>query len=78
MNAQFEGGSHRLVLLLFLGAALYACYWIVQPFLQPIIMAFLIGLLAFPVHDRLTRMLKGRKNLASLISCLILSLIILL
>jgi predicted PurR-regulated permease PerM len=76
MNAQFEGGSHRLVLLLFLGAALYACYWIIQPFLQPIIMAVLIGLLAFPVHERLIRALKGRKNLASLISCLILSLII--
>ena len=47
MQAQFENGSHRLVLLIFLAVALYACYWMVKPFLEPIVMAILIGLLAF-------------------------------
>jgi len=77
MNSQFEGGSQRVVLLIFLGIALYACYWMVKPFLEPIIMAMLIGLLAFPVHQRLVTALRGRQTTAAIISCVALLLIIL-
>ncbi len=77
MNSQFEDGSHRVVLLIFLAVALYACYWMVKPFLEPIVMAMLIGLLAYPLHERLVSRLRGRKTSASLISCLALLLIIL-
>ena len=78
MQSQFEGSAHRVVLLIFLGVALYGCYWMVKPFLQPIIMAILIGLLAYPAHERLVSLLRGRETIASLISCLALLLIILL
>jgi predicted PurR-regulated permease PerM len=78
MQSRFEGGAHRVVLLIFLAVALYGCYWMVKPFLQPIIMAILIGLLAYPAHERLVSLLRGRKTIASLISCLALLLIILL
>ena len=77
MNTEFEGGSHRVVLLIFLAGALYACYWMVKPFLEPIVMAMLIGLLSYPLHERLVSRLHGRKTSASLISCLALLLIIL-
>jgi len=77
MNTQSEGGYHRLVLLIFLGIALYACYTIVKPFLEPIVMAMLIGLLAYPLHERLVLALRGRQTIASIISCLALLLIIL-
>ncbi len=77
MKTQFDVGSQRVVLLLFLAIALYACYWLIQPFLQPIIMAILIGLLAYPAHERLVRALRGRKTTASLLSCLALSLVFL-
>jgi len=77
MQAQFENGSHRLVLLIFLAVALYACYWMVKPFLEPIVLAILIGLLAFPAHERLVVALGGRNTTASIISCLVLLLIIL-
>jgi len=77
MDNQTETGLHRVVLLLLLVVALSACYWLVKPFLEPIILAILIGLLAYPVHDRLVRLLRGRRNAASLLSCLMLSALIL-
>ncbi len=77
MNTQFESRSHRMVLLVFLGLSLFASYWLIAPFLEPIILAMLIGLLAYPAHERLVAALHGRKTTASLLSCLILSLMIL-
>lgn len=77
MSNRFEGGSQRVVLLLFLAVALYGCYKLVQPFLQPIILAILIGMLASPAHQRLVRLFKGRRNVATLVSCLALSLLFL-
>lgn len=77
MSTRFEGRSHRVVLLIFLAVALYASYSLIKPFLQPIILAILIGMLAFPLHQRLVRALKGRNSTASLLSCLALLLVIL-
>ena len=58
--------------------ALYACYWLIAPFMQPIILGILIGMLAFPLHDWMEKKLYGRSNLAALLGCLALSLLILL
>lgn len=77
MSTRFEGRSHRVVLLIFLAVALYGSYLLIKPFLQPIILAILIGMLAFPLHQRLVRALKGRNSTASLLSCLALLLVIL-
>ena len=77
MKTLFQGDSNRAVLLIFLVIALYCCYWLIQPFLQPIVLAILVGMLAFPAHDRLVDLLRGRHSLAALISCLVLSLVFL-
>lgn len=77
MNSPIEGAPQRVVLLVFLALALAACYWMIKPFLEPIIMGILIGLLAYPVHDRLVAVFKGRRGTASVISCLVLLLILL-
>ncbi|MEZ5572649.1 MAG: AI-2E family transporter [Halioglobus sp.] len=77
MNKRFESGSHRVVLLLFLAVALYACYWLIKPFLEPIIMAILVGLLAYPLHERVVRWVRGRQSVAALLSCVALSLLFL-
>ena len=77
MNSLFEGRSNRLVLLIFLCLALYACYWLVKPFLQPIILAILIGMLAYPGHEKLVVKLKGRQSSAALLSSLVLALVFL-
>jgi predicted PurR-regulated permease PerM len=73
-----EPTSNRLILLVFLGLAIYASYRVVAPFIEPIIIGILIGMLAFPLHDWMVVKLRGRRNLAALLGCLGLSLLILL
>ena len=77
MNASFTGGANRVVLLVFLALALYASYWLLRPFLEPILLAMLIGILAMPLHRHMELMLRGRDSLAALLSCLILLLLFL-
>jgi len=77
MKTQSNVGSNRVVLLIFFAIALYASYSLIEPFLQPIILAILIGMLTFPLHQRLVQLMKGRNTLASLASCLALLLVIL-
>jgi len=77
MNTPLDSNSQRVVLLVFLGIALYACYWMIRPFLEPIILAMLIGLLAYPLHERLVNALRGRRAAASVLSCLALMLVLL-
>lgn len=64
-------------MLVFLAGSLYACYLLIEPFLQPIILAILIGMLTIPLHERLLAKLNGRHNIASLLSLLILTLVLL-
>lgn len=77
MNAPLYSGSQRVALLVFLGVALYACYSMIRPFLGPIIMAMLVGVLAYPLHERLVIALHGRRAIASLLSCLALLFVLL-
>ena len=45
MNNLFEGQSNRVWLLVFLVIALGACYLLIKPYLQPIVLAILIGIM---------------------------------
>lgn len=76
MKELFERESNRLVLLGFLVVALGACYILIKPYLQPIVLAILIGILSAPVHEKLVAMIGGRRNLGALLGCLLLSLVI--
>ena len=78
MSGTLEPTPNRLILLVFLGLALYASYLVVEPFLEPIILGILIGMLAFPLNDWMAEKLRGRRNLAALLGCLGLSILILL
>jgi predicted PurR-regulated permease PerM len=69
--------ANRIVLLLALGVALFASYRLVEPFLQPIVLAILVGMLAHPVHLRINRLMKNRESASALVSCLALCLLIL-
>ncbi|MDX1735140.1 MAG: AI-2E family transporter, partial [Halioglobus sp.] len=71
-------GANRIVLLAFLCIALYACYVLVKPFLEPILLAIIVGMLAYPVHARVVTAMRGRQSLAALFSCLAVMMIILL
>jgi predicted PurR-regulated permease PerM len=55
---------------------LYACYSLLKPYLNTIILAMILALVFAPIHLKVQKFLKGRKNLAALISCLLLTLVV--
>ena len=67
----------QLALLVLLAAALYFAFRIVRPFLDPILIAAILAVLAFPVFRRLRARLRGRATPAALLTCLLVVVIIL-
>jgi predicted PurR-regulated permease PerM len=57
---------------------LYYSYAIIKPYLVDLFLALVVFLTAKPLHQALTRLLFGRRTLASALTCLILALIIIL
>src|SRR5689334_4490060 len=71
----------KRVTIIFLTAltlfALYLCYKLFQPFLNPLLSALVIGIVFFPVHTRIQAILR-RPGLAALCSTILVTLIIIL
>lgn len=68
--------SSHWVLIIALLAAAFACYLLISPYVNSIMMAFIISLLMFPIHEKVESKLSAYPNLASLLSCVILTFII--
>lgn len=68
----------RLVLLLFLAIACWASFNIFRPYIEPILLALIIGMLSGPLHHRMQRWLPHWPNLSATLSCLLISLLIIL
>jgi predicted PurR-regulated permease PerM len=77
MTSRFKTQSRHYVLIVALLLALYASYLLVAPYVGAIVLAFVLSLLCFPVHQYIERKLPGRPNLVASISCLLLVVIIL-
>jgi len=56
---------------------LYLCFRILQPFLVPIFAALILCTLLAPLHTAVTQELRGRRSLAALIVCILLTVVIL-
>lgn len=67
--------SHWVIVVALLAAA-YACYLLIEPYVNSIVMAFIISLLMFPIHNWLEKKLPNKANIVSLLSCVILTFII--
>ncbi|RJX74463.1 AI-2E family transporter [Vibrio sinensis] len=76
MSNKVKITSSHWVLIVALLAAAYACFLLVEPYINSIVMAFIISLLMFPIHQWLEKKLPNHNNLASLLSCVILTFII--
>ncbi len=63
-----------LFLLLFV--SLFTCYRMIRPYLDPVIMALILAGLSGPVYRWLEKKTRGRTNLAALLCCIILTLVI--
>ncbi|WP_086981531.1 AI-2E family transporter [Vibrio aphrogenes] len=78
MPYKFKMTATHWVLIIALLAAAYACYLLITPYLNSIIMAFIISLLLTPIHSRLSQTLPKHKNITALLSCLLLTVVIVL
>jgi predicted PurR-regulated permease PerM len=58
--------------------AAFACYLIIAPYVNSIIMAFILSLLMFPIHGWIEKKLPNYRNTSALLSCLVLTFIIVL
>ncbi|MFH1152231.1 MAG: AI-2E family transporter [Pseudomonadota bacterium] len=69
--------SHYFLFFL-MAISLYLCFNMMESYIDPVILAVLLAAMTRPVHDFLTRKLKGKRTLAALCTCLILTLTIIL
>jgi predicted PurR-regulated permease PerM len=76
-NTQKNIQSHYfLVFLLFV--ILYGCYCIIQPYIHAIILAIILSIVFIPIHRKVEKWLRGRKTLAAIVSCALLTLVVVL
>nr|WP_255555646.1 AI-2E family transporter [Enterovibrio paralichthyis] len=59
-----------------LGLAAYACYVLIAPYVGSIVLAFIVSLLFFPLHERIDNKLKSHPNIAATLSCTLLTVMI--
>lgn len=76
MGTSFKAEPRHWTLIAALALAAYACYVLIAPYLGSIVLAFIVSLLFFPVHDRIDNQLKCYPNLAAALSCILLTVII--
>ncbi|WED22275.1 AI-2E family transporter [Vibrio sp. JC009] len=76
MSDKAKISSSHWVLIVALLAAAFGCYLIVEPYVNSIVMAFIISLMMFPIHERIERKMPTHRNMASLVSCIVLTFII--
>jgi predicted PurR-regulated permease PerM len=68
----------HLFLLLLLGVVLYFVFKIIQPYFNTIVLAIILASVSFPINRKIESLVRGKRNLAALISCLLLIVVILL
>ncbi|MEW6382069.1 MAG: AI-2E family transporter [bacterium] len=65
------------LLFMLAGSLLLTCS-IARVYLHPLILAILLASIFYPVHERITKIFRGRRNLSALASCLLVILLIVL
>lgn len=68
---------HRWLVVVALGLAVYACYQLIAPYIGIVCLAFIFSLLSYPLHIKILDRLNGHKNIASIVSCALLTIVIL-
>ncbi|MBM7037819.1 AI-2E family transporter [Vibrio sp. 188UL20-2] len=67
--------SHGLMIAALLASAV-ACYFLLEPYINSIVMAFIISLLINPIHEWIESKMPKYRNTAAVLSCLVLIFII--
>jgi len=75
-EAKLNQGHYFLFFLLFL--VIIGCYNILKPYLNTIILATILAIVFNPLHQRIEKHVKSRENLAAFLSCILLTLVVVL
>lgn len=73
---QNKQGHYFLFFLIIISLA--ACYFIIRPYLNAIILATILAILVQPVYRRMVTFCRGRRSLAAFLTCTLLTLVVLL
>lgn len=73
-RAQLNYGHYFLFFLLFV--SLFISYKLIQPYLNPIILAGILAILLHPIYEKFLHWTRGRKNLAAFLACTLLTLVV--
>lgn len=76
MGTSFKAEPRHWTLIAALLVAVYACYNLIAPYLGSIVLAFIVSLLFFPLHEKIESHLKSFPNLSAALSCILLTFII--
>ncbi|MCG3863812.1 MULTISPECIES: AI-2E family transporter [unclassified Photobacterium] len=76
MPQPFKIEPRHWLLIIALFVAAFASYKLIEPYLGPIVLAFIISLLFAPLHKRLLALMPTRANTAAMLSCFTLTVII--
>jgi len=66
--------QYFLFFLLF--AVLFGCYCIIRPYMHAIILAIILAIVFIPIHRKVEQWVRGRKNIAAMISCALLTMVV--
>jgi len=78
MNESNQNIKSHYFLFFLLFVILYGCYCIINPYIHAIILAIILSIVFIPIHRKVERWVRGRKSLASIISCALLTLVVVL
>jgi len=71
--------SHSVIVVALLAAAI-ACFYLVEPYINSIVIAFILSLIIHPIHYRVEHWIESKfrkcRNLSALLSCILLTVII--
>ncbi|MFZ2632669.1 MAG: AI-2E family transporter [Desulfosalsimonadaceae bacterium] len=70
--------NSNVFLIFLILTVFFGCYTVIKPYLHTIILAAILASVFGPIHKRIEKWLKGRKNPAAIVSCLFLTIVVLL
>ncbi|NGN99522.1 AI-2E family transporter [Grimontia sp. S25] len=74
--ASFKAEPRHWTLIGALLLAAYACYMLIAPYMGSIVLAFIVSLLFFPLHEKIENKLPSHPNVAAALSCTLLTVMI--
>ena len=74
-NTPFQLNTHYFLFFL-LGLVFLGCFAIIRPYIHTILLALILSSVASPVHRRIETFLGNRKNLSAFVSCLLLTIVV--